>query len=103
MKIRWDENRVLFAPFGAESSDEMSGWEPTQSNGSVRSFRRLGQRLGQGQIAPVCAGPHHCTKNGLKGIPAHHLMELSLSTRWWGIYEQDEYEQLKHIAAEGGR
>ena len=26
--------------------------------------------------------------------PAHHLMGAPLLTRWWGIYEQDESEQL---------
>ena len=37
-------------------------------------------------------------KRGPKRTPAHHLMGYPSSTRWWGIYEQDELEQLKHIA-----
>ena len=44
-----------------------------------------------------CTGLRYSIKNGLKGNPAHHLMGHPLSTRWWGIYEQNEYEQLKHI------
>ena len=47
---------------------------------STRSFRRMGRSMGQG------------VKNLQR--PAHHLMEAPLLTRWWGIYEQDEEEQL---------
>ena len=36
-------------------------------------------------------------------FPAHHLMEGAPLTKWWGIYEQDESEQLKHIAPEVGQ
>ena len=69
--------------------------EPILSNGSVRLFRRLGQRLGHGQTHwPV---PLH--EKRVKGNPAHHLMEGAPLTRWWGIYEQDESEQLKHTAS----
>ena len=52
---------------------------------------------------PEYAGPYRCMKSGLQGNPAHHLMGYPSSTRWWGKYEQDESEQLKHIALVASR
>ena len=85
VKIRRDENRVLFAPFGAESSDKMSGWSPPCPMAPSAHFG-----VWVSVWVRASTGLYHCMKIGLKGISARHLMGYPSSTRWRGIYEQDE-------------